>query len=116
MPGEMSNSAVVEGAAPRTSIRLRARMEHAVPFLIFAGAFSLLWLVYGNRLIFGTSDEGIYLDAAERILHGQKPYVDFFGYMSPGSFWMQALAFRLFGVTLAAGRVLVIFYVALEGA
>ena len=112
----MSSGALIERAAPRTSIRLRARMEHAVPFLIFAGAFSLLWLLYGNRLIFGTSDEGIYLDAAERILHGQKPYVDFFGYMSPGSFWMQALAFRLFGVTLAAGRVLVIFYVALEGA
>jgi len=70
--------------------------------------------MFGNRLILGTSDEGIYLDAAERILHGQKPYVDFFGYMSPGSFWMQALAFRLFGLTLAAGRVLVILYVALE--
>jgi len=108
----MSSGAVLERAAPRTSIRLRTRMEHAVPFLIFAGAFALLWLLYGNRLIFGTSDEGIYLDAAERI----QPYVDFFGYMSPGSFWMQALAFRLFGVTLAAGRVLVIFYVALEGA
>jgi len=70
--------------------------------------------MFGHRLILGTNDEGIYLDAAERILHGQKPYVDFFGYMSPGSFWMQALAFRLFGVTLAAGRVLVILYVALE--
>ncbi len=82
--------------------------------MVFAGAFLLLWLLYGNRLILGTSDEGIYLDAAERILHGQKPYVDFFGYMSPGSFWMQALAFQLFGITLAAGRVLVILYVALE--
>src|ERR1700691_477965 len=92
----------------------RVRTDNAVPFAIFAGAFLLLWLLYGNRLILGTNDEGIYLDAAERILHGQKPYVDFFGYMSPGSFWIQALAFQLFGVTLAAGRVLVILYVALE--
>ncbi len=70
--------------------------------------------MFGNRLVLATNDEGIYFDAAERILHGQRPYVDFFGYMSPASFWMQALAFRLLGVTLAAGRVLVLFYVAIE--
>ena len=69
----MSSSTLIESAAPRTSIRLRARIEHAVPLMVFAGAFLLLWLLYGNRLILGTSDEGIYLDAAERILHGQKP-------------------------------------------
>ncbi len=85
-----------------------------MPFAIFAGAFLLLWLLYGNRLVLGTNDEGIYLDAAERILHGQKPYVDFFGYMSPGSFWIQALAFRFLGITQAAGRAPVIFYLAME--
>src|SRR5271170_6427307 len=84
------------------------------PVALFAATAALLWWIFGNRLILGTNDEGIYLDAAERILHGQKPYVDFFGYMSPGSFWMQALAFQLFGVTQAAGRVLVLLYVALE--
>jgi 4-amino-4-deoxy-L-arabinose transferase-like glycosyltransferase len=91
-----------------------APLERAVPLAIFLGTALLLLWMFGHRLILGTNDEGIYLDAAERILHGQKPYVDFFGYMSPGSFWMQALAFRLFGVTLAAGRVLVILYVSLE--
>ena len=109
----MSDSVVLEGLTP-SAIRPRARIEAAVPFAIFSGVFLLLWLLYGNRLLLGTNDEGIYLDAAERILHGQKPYVDFFGYMSPGSFWMQALAFRLFGITLAAGRVLVLLYIALE--
>ncbi len=90
------------------------RISRVVPLAVFAGVVLLLWPLYGDRLFLGTNDEGIYLDAAERILHGQKPYVDFFGYMSPGSFWMQALAFRLFGVTLEAGRVLVIGYAALE--
>ncbi len=89
-------------------------LRRAVPLAVFIGTAVLLLWMFGNRLILGTNDEGIYLDAAERILHGQKPYVDFFGYMSPGSFWMQALAFRLFGVTMAAGRVLVILYIALE--
>jgi hypothetical protein len=110
----MSSSVWAASAELRVSTRLRARILSALPFAIFAGAFLLLWLRYGNLLILGTNDEGIYLDAAERILHGQKPYVDFFGYMTPGSFWMQAAAFRLFGVTLAAGRMLVIGYVALE--
>jgi 4-amino-4-deoxy-L-arabinose transferase-like glycosyltransferase len=111
----MSDSVLVEGLTPiAIRPRPRARIEAAVPFAIFTGVFTLLWLLYGHRLILGTNDEGIYLDAAERILHGQKPYVDFFGYMSPGSFWMQALAFRLFGITLAAGRVLVLLYIALE--
>jgi len=90
--------------------------QRAIPLAVFLGTALLLLWMFGNRLILGTNDEGIYLDAAERMVHGQKPYVDFFGYMSPGSFWMQALAFQLFGVTLAAGRVLVILYVALESA
>lgn len=91
-----------------------ARLQRGAPLAIFVGVAALLLWMFGNRLILATNDEGIYLDAAERILHGQKPYVDFFGYMSPGSFWMQALAFQLFGVTMAAGRVLVLLYVALE--
>ena len=91
-----------------------AQVQRAAPFLVFAVTAVLLWLMYGNRLILGTNDEGIVLDAAARILRGQKPYVDFFGYMSPGSFWAQALVFRLFGVTLAAGRLLVVIYLALE--
>lgn len=91
-----------------------ARLQPAIPLAIFLGTVLLLLWIFGDRLILGTNDEGIYLDAAERMLHGQKPYVDFFGYMTPGSFWMQLLAFQLLGVTLAAGRVLVILYVALE--
>ncbi len=91
-----------------------APLQPVIPLALFLGTALLLLWMFGSRLILGTNDEGIYLDAAERILHGQKPYVDFFGYMTPGSFWMQALAFRLLGVTLAAGRVLVILYVALE--
>jgi hypothetical protein len=90
------------------------RLWRIAPFIVFVAAAALLAWTFGNRLILGTNDEGIYLDAAERILHGQKPYVDFFGYMTPGGFWMQALAFRLLGVTQLAGRAPVIFYIALQ--
>lgn len=86
----------------------------ALPLAVFAGAAALLWFLFAHRLILGTNDEGIYLDAAERIVRGQKLYAGFFGYMTPGSFWIQTLAFHLFGVTQAAGRVPVIFDLALD--
>jgi hypothetical protein len=48
-----------------------APIERAVPLAIFVGTALLLSWMFGHRLILGTNDEGIYLDAAERILHGQ---------------------------------------------
>jgi 4-amino-4-deoxy-L-arabinose transferase-like glycosyltransferase len=81
--------------------------------LIFAVvSLGLLWL-HGNRLVFN-NDEGIILDAAARMLHGEILYRDFFGYMSPGSYWLQEAAFRLFGLSLWAGRLVVIFDFAVE--
>ena len=104
-----------ELAPERAPVETRQQwLRRAAPLLVFVGAALFLWFAFGNRLILGTNDEGIYLDAAQRILHGQKPYVDFFGVMTPCSFWIQALAFRLLGVTQLAGRAPVILYIALE--
>jgi Dolichyl-phosphate-mannose-protein mannosyltransferase len=75
-------------------------------------SLGLLWL-HGNRLVFN-NDEGIILDAAARMLHGETLYRDFFGYMSPGSYWLQEAAFRLFGISLWAGRLVVILDFAVE--
>jgi hypothetical protein len=82
--------------------------------IVFAAVFLLLLLIDRNRLLFGTSDEGLYLDAAERMLHGQKLYVDFFGNISPGVYWVQEAFFRLCGVTMLAGRLPVLLYFASE--
>lgn len=86
----------------------------AAPVAVFVATACLLWAAFGHRLLLGTNDEGIYLDGAQRILHGQRLYVDFFGVVAPGCFWIEAIAFRLFGVTLAAARAPVIFYFALQ--
>lgn len=67
--------------------------------------FTATALLFGNRFVL-TNDEGIILDSANRMVRGETPYREFFGYMSPGSFWLQAAVFRLFGVTYAMGRVL----------
>jgi hypothetical protein len=80
-----------------------------------AGVFSLtamwLWWMAAHRFSF-TYDEGIYVEGARRILAGEAPYRDFFALMGPGTFWLQALALRVFGMTLAASRTVMILDVA----
>ncbi|HEX5103230.1 MAG TPA: hypothetical protein VFV87_05435, partial [Pirellulaceae bacterium] len=77
----------------------------ALIFTLVAAAFLLA--IHGSRFV-QTNDEGILLEPAQRIAAGESPYVDFFGYMSPGSYWIQAVVFRLFGVSLVTGRIPVI--------
>lgn len=74
----------------------------------FAGVAAILFWLRGTLLFF-SNDEGIVLEAAERMLRGQKLYVDFFGYMSPGSYWLHEGALALFGTTLLSGRLVMIF-------
>ena len=90
------------------------RREGIPACFAFAAVLALLLAMDGNRLLPGTNDEGIYLDAAERMLHGQRLYVDFFGVVSPGVFWVQELFFRAFGVTMLAGRLPVLIYFSSE--
>jgi 4-amino-4-deoxy-L-arabinose transferase-like glycosyltransferase len=80
---------------------------------IFVLVAAALFLVHGNRMV-ATNDEGILLEPAQRMAEGAAPYVDFFGYMSPGSYWLQSLVFRCFGVSLRAGRLPVILDLALQ--
>src|SRR5277367_5310982 len=74
---------------------------------VFLIAATILLAFHGNRVV-ATNDEGMILEPAQRMLSGARPYVDFFGYMSPGSYWLQAIVFRLFGISLWAGRLIVI--------
>jgi len=75
--------------------------------LLFFAIFAVMLAFHGNRLV-ATNDDGIVLESAQRMAQGARPYVDFFGYMSPGSYWMQSLMFRVFGISLWAGRLIVI--------
>jgi 4-amino-4-deoxy-L-arabinose transferase-like glycosyltransferase len=57
-------------------------------------------------------DEGIYLDGALRVMHGQAPYRDFFVHTGPGTYWLYAGVFRLLGATLTHARLPVICEIA----
>jgi hypothetical protein len=77
-------------------------------FALFIVLAAVVFAFQSNWLVF-TNDEGILLEPAQRAASGLRPYVDFFAYMSPpGSYWLQAAAFRIFGISLRAGRLLVI--------
>ena len=84
-------------------------IQFAILFLVTAG----LLYFHGTRYVV-TLDEGVVLETAQRMVSGQRLYVDFFGYMSPGGYWMQELIFRIFGISLLAGRILPILWCALQ--
>jgi len=89
------------------------RRQNAIPAAIFLFLAAALLAMHGQRMIL-TNDEGIVLESAQRMAAGGRLYVDFFGYMSPGSYWMQALVFKVLGVALWTGRLIVILDFALQ--
>ncbi len=52
---------------------------------------------------------------AERILKGQVPYKDFFSELAPGTFYIQALWFKLFGVHIWSARLPMLLVMAAIG-
>src|SRR5580698_351489 len=85
----------------------------SIAFVFLSVCLYLGW-ISGSRVFFsGDNDEGIYMDAGLRILHGQMPYKDFFSLSGPGSFFLTAASYHIFGLTLAAARAQAIFDLAL---
>ena len=60
---------------------------------------SFLYLCIFRTHTFLDLDEGIILQGAQRILDGQVLYRDFFAFVTPGSYYLLALEFWLFGNT-----------------
>lgn len=79
-----------------------AYLERVTPALIFV--ISLLYLFLFRRYSVIDPDEGIVLQGAERILRGEVPYRDFFMFYTPGSIYIVAVLFKLFGDSLAVAR------------
>lgn len=86
----------------RLHTKPQERFERAIPLFIFLISLSYLWLF--RRYSSLDLDEGIILQAAERVLRGQVPYRDFFLFYTPGSVYIQAALFKLFGDSFAVAR------------
>ena len=76
--------------------------------VLFAGSCLYLRLFYNYTTMF--PDEGIVLQGAQRILHGQVLYRDFFSLVTPGSFYWTALLFRVFGDSILVARFALVVY------
>src|SRR5579864_1234053 len=92
------------GGATETSGMSSAvsRWERVFPLIVFFGC--LAYLCIPLRYSSLEPDEGIVLQGAERVLHGQVPYRDFFSFYTPGSFYFLALWFRIFGDSFIMAR------------
>ncbi|HEX3103450.1 MAG TPA: glycosyltransferase family 39 protein, partial [Terriglobales bacterium] len=77
-------------------------IEGALSALIFI--ISLLYLFLFRRHSGIDPDEGIVLQGADRILRGEVPYRDFFSFYTPGSFYLVAALFKVFGNSFLAAR------------
>ncbi len=81
--------------------------------VVFLCLFAFLAWLAAARFTLALNDEGIYLDGGLRVLHGQVPYKDFFSLTGPGTFALVAASLRVFGTTLMAGRIPVVFDLAI---
>src|SRR5579863_4789911 len=79
------------------------RAERVIPLLVFL--LSVSYLCIFCRYTSLEPDEGIVLMGAERILRGEVPYRDFFSFYTPGSFYLVALVFKVFGDSLVVARI-----------
>lgn len=65
-----------------------------------------LLLIDVLQLSVSAGDEGVILVGASRVLHGQLPYRDFFSIVTPGSYYLLASFFKVFGESLLTARAL----------
>ncbi|MHB8389073.1 MAG: ArnT family glycosyltransferase, partial [Acidobacteriaceae bacterium] len=96
-----------ETSAAPASLRAPAQKSSArtyIPYFLFA-LCAAVYLLPFMRLVFLGSDEGTLVEGAVRILHGQVFARDFFEVMGPGTFYLLAGFFKLFGTTFLVARI-----------
>jgi hypothetical protein len=76
--------------------------DRNIAMVIFLMSLGYLYLFRRYTTI--EPDEGIVLQGAQRILHGQVLYRDFFSYFTPGSYYWLALLFKVFGSSFMVAR------------
>jgi 4-amino-4-deoxy-L-arabinose transferase-like glycosyltransferase len=95
----LNENPVERGEVCRPERILRDRLIAATVFL-----GSLAYLCIFRRYTAMDADEGIILQGAERILHGQVLYRDFFSFFTPGSYCLSAAVLKIFGDSLVVAR------------
>jgi 4-amino-4-deoxy-L-arabinose transferase-like glycosyltransferase len=101
-PNSASSQLSPQLSVPPHWIPEHSRGETAIAFGLFL--LSFLYLCIFRRYTSLDRDEGIILQGAQRILDGHVLYRDFFSFFTPGSYYLIALVFRVFGDSFLAAR------------
>jgi len=78
--------------------------------LVLTVSVSTLLLTARIRAAFDPADDPVLAHAAERVLHGEKPHVDFHDVYSGGLSYLGAASFKIFGATLLALRIMLLLF------
>jgi len=82
----------------------RALRQAVLSYVVFT-VLTALYLLPFMRIMLPHSNEGTLIYGAERIAQGDVFARDFFEVMGPGSFYIMALFFKVFGITFLATRI-----------
>ena len=96
---------MIELAASDIHAPEHSRSERYIALGLFC--LSFIYLCTFRRASWVDLDEGIILQGAQRILDGQVLYRDFFSFFTPGSYYLLALVFRVFGNSYLVAHTLV---------
>src|SRR5262245_10897512 len=98
------------GACPafRDDVIPRSRDWAGLCSLLFVGSIVFVLCLPFMRSIFGLGDEGVLLHGAERLLRGERLYVDFFEFLPPGGFLIVEAWFAITGIWMWSARLLAI--------
>jgi 4-amino-4-deoxy-L-arabinose transferase-like glycosyltransferase len=98
------------GTVPGQSICIPEKQapDRSIALLLFIGTAFYLYLF--RRCTSMDPDEGIVLQGAHRILRGEVLYRDFFSFFTPGSYYLLALLFKIFGDSLLVARTVLVFF------
>ena len=87
---------------------LKAARWRDFSWVVAVGLITATLCVPYIRYVWLLADEGVLLHGAERMLRGEKIYLDFFEFLPPGGFMIMEGWFRIAGISLLSARVLAI--------
>jgi hypothetical protein len=81
-------------------------------WLLAVGLIAVALCLPFSRYVSSLGDEGVLLHGAERMLRGDRIYIDFFEFLPPGGFIIMQSWFGIAGISLFSARVLAITTIA----
>jgi hypothetical protein len=108
VPKPATEAGSEQAAFPEARTRLAPAKWRSFWWLLIVGLVTTALCLPFFRAVFFMGDEGVLLHGAERMLRGDRLYVDFFEFLPPGSFLLTEIWLRLAGISFVSARMLVV--------